>query len=152
MKVIRLCDEKEIDSIIKNKNFSEVGDFYHDEEKKSNHKYLPNKKYLHFFKDISGIVYLSPTKGRYICTYFIPDEIAEEKMGYGEYLDYVNFKEINLVPEYAIEVELLDFDFLIKVDKIIQDISYKDLFFNPYFKGLTENVYNDEDVSELDKH
>ena len=149
MKLIRLCKEEEVKSILERKDFDGVGKKYQNNEKLNNFNYDPNEKYLHFFRDISGILYLDSTKGNYICTYLVPDELLEGKNGYGKYLDYVNFKQLQLVPEFAIESKFLSFDNLEKVEKIVKDIDYHDLFFNPYFKGLTETIYDAEDERDL---
>lgn len=150
MKVYRLCKEAEINYILKNKDFKNIGNFFNNDKKKNNHSYRAGKKYLHFFKDLKSILYLNSTKGHFICTYNIPDNILNQRNGFGQYLDYINFKTLHLVSEYAVENDLIQFGFLTKIDKIIQDLDYEDLYYNPDFKGLIESIYENENPNELD--
>lgn len=149
MKVYRLCNQTEIDKILKDESFENVGSFYQNNSEKTSLKYEKDKKYLHFFNDKYSTLYLGCKKGQFICTYDIPDKIIKQRLGYGNYKNIVNPDTIDLVPEYAMETDLLKFEQLSSVGKLVKDIDFKDFFFNPYFKGLIENYYNRENVKGL---
>lgn len=81
MKVYRLCRQNEIDEILQNKSFQNVGNFCSEDKTKNTHQYNANKKYLHFFRDKSSLLYLNTLKNRYICTLDIPEYILNSKIG-----------------------------------------------------------------------
>lgn len=136
MIVYRICNEYEIKEIMKSKSFSNIGNNYTNDKKKNTHNYLQNKKYVHFFKDLSSIYYLNVTKGYYICTYDIPDVLLEENEGIGFYLDREFFKRLEEVCEYAITNDQILFNYLIKVEKINNYIDYEDYIYDNYKTSL----------------
>ena len=148
MIVYRLSNKNEVDEILSNKNFNNVGSFFEIDKKKNNHKYNSNKKYLHFFRDKYSLLFLNMKKGEFICTYNIPDDILKEKSGYGAYLNFVTFKEVVPVPEFAVESELITFDYLVKIDKIIKDIEHEDFLFNEKLTNLIDNIYNKDNENQ----
>ncbi len=148
MKVYRLCRKNEIDEILNSREYKDVGQNFQEDEKKNNFKYSDGIKYLHFFKDKSSILYLNPSKDRYICCYDIPSSLLEQHSGIGKYWDFVNFDKLMSVSEYAIEANLVKFEYLKQVDKIILDIEYEDYFEDSTLKGFIENIYNKENFSD----
>ena len=66
MLVYRICKKDEIDNILNNKSFVNVGNNYN-YSCINNHNYNENKKYLHFFLNLDSILYLRTLKDRYLC-------------------------------------------------------------------------------------
>jgi len=151
MKVYRLCRKEEIDDILSSQNFSNVGHFCTEDINKNTHKYDTNKKYLHFFYDKSSLLYLNTLRGRYICTYDIPNEILKTHVGFGKYWGFINYSNLNTVKEYAIECDLLKFEYLVKVDKIMREISYDDYLENSSLSTSTEPYYISNKFAHCEK-
>jgi hypothetical protein len=147
MIVYRVCEEKEIQSIICNKSLDEVGCTYKSSGRFNNHKYVPNKNYLHFFKEYDGVFYIGVNRGMYICSYDIPDEILERFAGIGYYLDRTFFRKKEMVLEYAIPCELLSIDYLKKVEKVTSYIDFEEYVYDDYKNKL----YTMYDFSEPGK-
>lgn len=148
MKVYRLCGFEEIDKILKCKNFSQVGSNFVIDDKKSTHRYDTSKKFLHFAEHRIDLLFHYLKKNKFICTYEIPDEILSEHFGYGKYLDYVKFKTLENIREYAIPTDLLKFEFLTEVDKIVQPIDYEEVWDNPSMKGFLEKFYEKKPATQ----
>ena len=142
MNVYRLCRKDEIEKILTDKSFKDVGECFQTDPKKNNFQYAEGVKYLHFFKDESSLLFLNTLKGRFICDYDIPDGILAEHKGVGQYRNFIKFNSLVPVAEYAVESDLMKFEYLKRVDKIITDIDYEDYFFDPSLKGFKENIYN----------
>lgn len=156
MKVYRLCRQQEIDDILNTKDFSNVGHFCTQDISKNTHKYNANKKYLHFFQDKSSLLYLNTIQDRYICTYDIPKEILKSHIGEGKYLSFINYSNLNSVKEYAIECDLLKFEYLMKADKIIACIDYENHIGNTSLSGYVKPYYisnkaqcNGQDITDI---
>ena len=120
MLVYRICKEPEIVSILKTRSFMKVGQSFKINAKLNNHQYKEDKKYLHFFKFLGDIFYLNLAQNYYLCTYDIPDDILHVKEGIGLYLDIFKLKNLKEVFEYAIETDLLKIEYLVKVDKLLE--------------------------------
>ena len=148
MQVYRLCRKDEIDKILTDKNFENVGQCFQTDVKKNDFKYADGVKYLHFFKDKSSLLFLNTTQGRFVCGYDIPDAILAERASVGRYRDFINFKNLVQVPEYVVESDLMKFEYLKQVDKIIADIDYEYYLDDPSLKGLIKNIYSQENLKE----
>lgn len=143
MKVFRLCKISEIDSILKTHSFSDVGFVKNRDAKLNNHPYEKNYAYLHFFLNLEDIFYLNPKEGYFICTYEIPTDILEKYQGIGYYLDYVFYREMKKVLEYAIPIQQIKFDYLEKVEMIVASFDFEDLLDYP-IEHFTNLVYQKE--------
>lgn len=140
MIVYRICKKNEIDSIFNSSSFSSIGNFCGVFNGNS-HSYMKNKKYMHFFDKKINILYLNPSKEEYLCEYNISDEILERYKGIGEYLDFIYWKSISKVEEYAIPSELIVFDNLEKIYSIKDYIEYDDLIEDENLTSLLELNY-----------
>ena len=142
MLVYRVCSQEEITMILEEKSFENVGKSGKDliavqqQKNVNNHEYHFQKNYLHFYKDKMSMFYMK-TENTYLCTYNIPDDILAPREKEGYYLDFVNYRRIVRVPEYALETSLLNFDYLDKVEYINEYIDIDDYITN---KNLTDSV------------
>ena len=150
MLVYRLCQEKEINEIMDNKSFDNVGRHYTVNNRVNTHNYRDDKKYLHFFKDRDSIFYCSTSSGNYICTYDIPNDVLLEGKGIGHFLDRISFKHLQDAEEYAIITDNLSFDYLEKVELIKESMDVEDLLFNEMDDKL-ETIYEKEKSKSLKK-
>ena len=135
MKVFRLCDKEEYDSILENKNFNSVGSKFKIDPKKNTHQYLPDAEYIHFFKKPLSLLYLSLQKGKYVCVYNIPESILQQYEGTGLYLDFIFFRNLHEITEYAVPNSIVKFDYLEKAFLINEDID-----FDEYYPESAEEV------------
>lgn len=126
MEVFRLCDTNEIEYILKNKNFANVGQEFQIDPSKNTHKYIKNKKYMHFFESEISLLYLSLLKGKYVSVYNIPNELLKSSEGKGFYYDFISFSKLHELPEYAICSDQMRFEYLSKVYRINEDIDFED--------------------------
>ena len=76
MLVYRVCSGAEIIKLFNDGNFSNVGNFFK-KNTLNTHDYKSDKKYLHFFQNIESVIYVE-TKGKFLCTYDIPNEMLEK--------------------------------------------------------------------------
>lgn len=141
MIVYRLCKEEEIREIISTKSFKKIGKKCQNNPNVNTHKYIEGHNYLHFFKDYSCIYYLNISKGNYICTYDIPDEILRKNIGIGYYLDRFFMRNLDSVEEYAIESTLINYSFLKQVAKINGYIDFEDYLEGSHDKYI-ETIYD----------
>ena len=123
MLVYRVCSQNEINCILKNKNYNNVGrNIYCNLYGKilaNTHKYDELGYYMHFFKDYSSIYLLECNVVEYICIYDIPLSLLNNYIGKGMYDVEVNgLPESFEVFEYAIPSKLISVDYLISVEKI----------------------------------
>ena len=123
MLVYRVCSENEINYIVNNKNFNNIGrNIYcglYGKTLANTHKYDELGYYMHFFKDYSSIYLLECNVGDYICTYNIPLSLLNKYSGQGIYNVLVNgLPESFEVCEYAIPSKLISFEYLVSVEKI----------------------------------
>lgn len=112
MRVYRLCNKDEAESILRDKNFESIGHKCQNDSTKNTHQYMQDVNYMHFFEEKMSLLYLYPSKGKFICVYDIPNEILSYSRGRGLYLDFINFENIQEVNEYAIESHKLKFEYL----------------------------------------
>ena len=142
MKVYRLCDEEEFETVMSTKSFQEVGKECKNNRLLSNHNYQPGRKYLHFFKDFGSLFYFYVREGTYICTCDIPDDILEQYAGIGKYLDQIHMRNYERVTEYAIPSDEMDFSFVSKMERVTESIDTEDYLFGEYTESL-ETVYEE---------
>lgn len=140
MKVFRLCRGDEVDCVLVEKTFANVGNYCCDSDRNS-HNYKDGVKYMHFFKKQSDLLYLNTFKGRFICVYDIPEDLLLKHYGQGKYMDYISFSSLRDVEEYAIPSENMSFNYLQSIDKIIEDIDVEDMYDGSILTGLIEEVY-----------
>ncbi len=100
---------------------------------------------MHFFEDINSILYLDTSAGRYVCTYNVPADILKKCEGYGNYWDYISFKFLCIVKEFAIPSYLLQFEYLENVDLLTSSIDYEDLLDNKII-NLTKRLYKKQKI------
>lgn len=147
MLVYRICDKHEVDQILSSNSCKEVGFFYRN-KLKSTHNYEEGKLYMHFFGKPSDIFYLDLSKGRFICTYEIPEELLQQHGGFTEYIDFINFINICKVREYAIPGEMVDFEYLQKAELIDSYLEYKDFWYNPSLDGQVKTYYKSKQLTK----
>ena len=140
MLVYRVCTKNEVDKILTTKDFSQVGIYgIYGLNGKNNHNYNFDKLYLHFFQNKENIfLYL---KDRYISTYDIPESILRRHIGIGKYPDYFNHNNLVEVFEYAIESELIHFEYLKKIEKINKVINIVDYLYDKSLNNFVEVIY-----------
>ncbi len=149
MIVYRVCAYSEVKEILENCSLDTVGRSGQElvrvqqSQNVSNHNYNYRKKYLHFYKDKSSIFYKN-IDDVCICTYNIPDEILNDRIGEGYYLDLANQRRIVRVPEYAIDIDDLCFDYLEKVEYAREFIDFDDYCADPNLTDIVEIIYNKE--------
>ncbi len=154
MKVYRVCDKEEIDKILNGTDFKDIGApgiRYKKEPGEidlNTHIYDENEMYMHFFPDFKDLFYLNLEEGRYICLYDIPEEILNEGLGTGEYVDLFTYSIPRMVPEYCIKSRLLKFEYLKQIDLITHNIDYIDFLSGEPLDGFYENVY----IKSREKH
>lgn len=124
MRVYRLCNKDEVESILKNRNFENVGHRCKNDITKNTHQYRQDINYMHFFEKVTSLLYLYPAKGKMICVYDIPDEILISSIGRGLYLDFIDFEDMQEANEYAIESDKVKFGYLKKIYIINQDLDF----------------------------
>jgi len=146
MILYRICSEIEVDLILDN-DFNEVGSLganlieYQNQKGMNNHKYDPNKYYMHFYKEKDNVLFGNATTGNYVCTYDLPDDILEGKLCFGKYNGYFyGNNEIN-VSEYAIESEKIQKEYLQKIERVKEDICITDDDFPDSLDDFFEPVY-----------
>ena len=115
MKVYRYISEEELMNIY-NGQVDELGNEFNrkDYKRQNNHRYKPNTKYLHFFKDKSSIelirrevLHKDKDGVYYFCSFDIPATILFKYGGKGHY-DGSYKVPYRTVREYAIPVDCFD--------------------------------------------
>lgn len=127
MLVYRVCSKREIMAIINDKGFTNVGNYYDVNLKRNTFKYDSGVRYLHFYDKYDDVLHSNTDKGRYICEYDIPDDILTKYSSVGFYLDYINFRSLVDVREYAIPTYELVFKYLLGYDVLEQELDYEDI-------------------------
>ena len=140
MLVYRISSEQEINQILKDQSFINIGKTYNRDEKVNTHLYVEGKQYIHFFKDYDSIFYLYVTKGCYIVTYDIPEELLNQNKGIGYYYDRTYMEKLESVEEYSIPKEQVHFSYLIGIDKVIEPIEFEDYYCDDYKNKLLKRV------------
>ncbi len=143
MKVYRLCRRDEVEEILDNYSFDNVGNYCRNSEKNS-HIYDESIKYLHFFKQKTDLLYLNTLVGRFICVYDIPENLLSKYCGYGKYRDYIKFSKLVDVEEIAIPSQYIKFDFLENIFEITRNIEFEDLYEDSSLAGLVSEIYNNK--------
>lgn len=144
MLVYRICSKHEIEQILNYNEFTAIGNYglTYLNDYKNSHKYKLNKLYLHFFKNKDSIFYMDTSKDRFICTYDIPEDILKTGMGIGKYLDYFNFSHLLNVCEYAIESSLINFEYLLKIERINKYIDIEDYMYDKELSEFVDAIYD----------
>lgn len=124
MRVYRLCNKDEAESILRDRKFEGIGHKCQNDSAKNTHQYMPNVNYMHFFEKEMSLLYLYPSKGKIICVYDVPDEILCSSRGKGFYLDFINFEDRQEVSEYAIESDKVKFEHLETIYIVDQDLDF----------------------------
>lgn len=137
MRVYRVCNIKEAQTILSQRSFDSVGIKQKNDSKKSTHRYQENINYMHFLDTELSLLYLHPKKGSLICVYDIPIEIANESKGIGLYLDFIFLKNIQEVNEYAIESSKIKFEYLKTIYEVEEDLDFD---YVPEKSELYENM------------
>lgn len=141
MKVFRSCQKDEVNTILTEHSCANAGQYFKS-SLKSSHIYNNNIKYLHFFKNPNDLLYLDTSPDRCICVYDIPEQTLFKFQGIGKYTDYISFKHLNYVEEFAIPSAEVKFDYLQSVSIITSQIDYEDVLENQSLIGLTTEIYN----------
>lgn len=141
MIVYRICKKEEIQEIFRDNSFTNVGSYSCDSNLNTHH-YDKNNKYLHFFLNKDSIFYLRTLKDRYICVYDMPEDILEQYKGIGYYWDYINYKNLNEVIEYAVEISNIKMAYLKQIGYIKQDLDYEDFLEDDVLMGYVDVIYN----------
>ena len=149
MVVYRICKKEEIEHIFNDKNFKNVGKTFEINKNTNTHLYTADKKYIHFFKDKDSIFYLDTCADMYICTYCIPDSLLERHYGVGFYLDRTNFRTLEKVSEYAIENELINFNQLLKIERIKEYIDIEDYIYYDITSKIQTIYLSNEIINKL---
>ena len=148
IKLYRLCRKSEVETILKNRNFENIGHACENDCKKNTHMYQQNINYMHFFANELSLLYLYPSKEKMICIYDIPCNIAKEAEGTGFYLDFINFQNLQKTKEYAIQSQNIKFEYLQKIYKISQNLDFD---YIPDKQEIYENLTCVYDVSKTKK-
>ncbi len=149
MIVYRLCTYGEVQEILQNQNMLSVGKAGKDlisiqqTQNVSSHNYNFQKNYLHFYPEKSYVFYLN-VDSNCICTYNIPDELLADRLGEGYYLDLANHRRKVRIPEYSVDVSLLSFDYLEKVEYAREYIDIDDYFADSTLTECVDVLYNKE--------
>ncbi|MBQ2946508.1 MAG: HD domain-containing protein [Bacilli bacterium] len=149
MVVYRICKKEEIEHIFNDKNFKNVGKSFEINKNTNTHLYTADKKYIHFFKDKDSIFYLDTCADMYICTYCIPDSLLESHYGVGFYLDRTDFRTLEKVSEYAIENEFINFNQLLKIERIKEYIDIEDYIYYDITSKIETIYLSNEIVNKL---
>ena len=147
MIVYRVCSKKEIDKILNDKNFKNVGakgEKYikkQDDLDLNNHKYEKDEYYMHFFPRLRDILYINPEKDMYLCYYDIPEETLKQNIGIGNYKDIFTMSIPVDIPEYLINTKDLDFNYLNEIKLITENISMVDFFEDETINKFLKTIY-----------
>ena len=101
---------------------------------------------MHFYATYGSIFYYNSQDRRYICTYDIPDDVLEQSKGTGYYLDLEFFEHLQEVTEYAVEIDLLDFSYLKKVEEMSELLLFEDYIYNEHQDKLKTIYEADQKV------
>ena len=141
MKVYRVCRINEVNNILNSKDFNLIYNI-NKNGSQNTHKYKEGVSYLHFFDKIENLLYLDLYNNYYISIYDIPYELLSLYKGKGIYYDFISFKSIVKIDEYAIPTYELNFDYLKEIYKITKTLDTED-FFDEEYKDYLEKVYGE---------
>lgn len=150
MLVYRICKKDEIDNILNNKTFVNLGNNYN-YFCINNHNYNENKKYLHFFLNLDSILYLRTLKDRYLCIYDIDDNILNKNKGLGYYLNYISYSTLDEVIEFRLENKEINFDNLKQIYYINKYIDYEEFLDNFDISKFSDIIYNTKERTTSEK-
>lgn len=125
MIVYRLCKPEEMNKILDDKGFDNVGRTFTVSPRLNNFNYEPQTKYLHFFTSKMDLLYLCPSEGHIVCEYCIPDELLTCHEGEGLYLDFLFWRNTCRVKEYAVPTELIKIEYISKVEQLTEDYEFE---------------------------
>lgn len=145
MRVYRVCEKSEIETLLKTNSFESIGHQFKDNDLNT-HKYENDEKYIHFVKDKDDILFFDTLKGRIICEYEIPDDILKESEGKAFYKDYLCSTGVTLITEYAVKTENLKLKYIKKIYLIKK--SFKDEIINN--KELFESNISEIPIKYVD--
>ena len=140
MLVYRICNNKELDIILKERNFSNIGSVRKRErvEIANTHKYIVGIRYMHFFWNMESVYRINKSVNYAVCTYDIPEELLNKYYGAGRYL--INKDDFGWITEYAIPSEMIEFDYL-KDILLISEICDNDVKF--------ERIYSKKKIKKI---
>ena len=150
MIVYRVCKKDEIDNILNNKLFINVGNNFN-YSCINNHSYNKDTKYLHFFLNLDSILYLRTLKDRYLCIYDIDDNILNKNEGLGYYLNYISYSTLDEVIEFRLENKEINFDYLKQVYYINKYIDYEEFLDNFDISKFSDIIYNTKERTTSEK-
>ena len=110
MKVYRYLSKDELNSILSGKTENLGNIFVHKQGvRKNTHKYQPNTKYLHFFKNhdsmkMMSYLYRNIDTPFYFCTFEIPFHVLALHGGNG-YYPASGYDNITVLKEYCVSVD-----------------------------------------------
>ena len=136
MLVYRLSNKEEIEVLFETKDISDICRCFTPSKKLNNFKYDKNTKYIHFYKDFESTFYLDLSKDKYICIYDIPELTLERHKGIGLYLDREFMNRLDMVKEYAIPSEEMDYSYLKSVTRVTDTIDFDDYLEDNYIDKL----------------
>ena len=148
MVVYRVCKKEELKKILEDNSFRNIGYNFFDSNLNT-HKYNINSKYLHFFLNKDSILYLRTLKDRYICIYDIPEDILKQSEGIGYYWDYINYRVLNEVTEYAVESSNIKMIYLKQVSYIKKDIDDEEFLDDYDLSEYVDTIYNSVEGKRL---
>ena len=150
MLVYRVCSEKEVGIIFEEHSICNIGKEFTSFPTIRSHVYQSGRKYIHFFKNYKDIYRLDIAETPCICTYNIPDELLEQYKGTGNYMTLVFPYKWETVEEYAIPSDLVDYEFLNKVDVVDAETEdeYGDILPDPIVKS-TFTMYERERPKQI---
>ena len=128
MLVYRICRQEEFDQIIGDVDFSNIGRKFtlDDTISLNSHDYEEDGNYLHFFKELSSIIFLADLKDHYLCYYELPEDLLEKHKGIGYYAEPSLWMNTSKLEEYAVPSRLLMREFIVGIDKIKYGIDIDD--------------------------
>ena len=143
MLVYRVCYESEVNLIFQQREVKAIGKRFF-ATKMNTHHYDYSKLYIHFYENYDSIFYWYSHYRSFLCTYDIPDYILKPFRGFGMYAtrgdretDHNTYK----VPEFAVEADLLDFDYLKKIELMDSSATYED-YLNGDLSDKLELMYD----------
>lgn len=156
MIVYSLCKNDEYMKIITECSLSNIGKLMQTSNKNT-YNYLPKTKYLHFFKNYFDMFHLKGciNKDMYITFYDIPYIILNNNISTGLYYNYFSDLTITKINEYAIPVDDLNYNYLVRIDKILEKIEIEELLDND-FKNKIITIYSkkyidDQEIYKINK-
>lgn len=146
MLVYRICSRDEVDYILNTGSFDLIGGFGFQYKANNHHYQKVDVYYMHFFLNKDSVLYVNSSKGVFLCTYDIPNDILNKYTSLGDYLDYINYERKIKVIEFAIPSLMIKLEYLKRIDVLTSCIDYKDFLDGDLSPELYETIY---DTSKL---